>query len=239
MQIYPFQTPIILNDEIFSLYGGNGTGTFSSQQLQSAYLIAEIQVTNYIGTPLLPVIVTGTYPYMGQKRIPTDYGYVSQLLNVDVLSKGGPTSFNLISNPGYGFIYSDTFGYIDFGVIASACGWSWWGWTYSSPVVYNLPYQVQIAYQAGLPSGTANQPTILRALTILAQIDLDETYPGMVGVNESVGAIGIQEFKTMDYSERRTAHALVKTALGDDARSQRAKKLIDATLRKARRVLLA
>jgi predicted proteasome-type protease len=76
-------------------------------------------------------------------------------------------------------------------------------------------------------------------LTIVAQIALDDMFPGMVGQNESVGAVGIQEFRSLDYFEKRAEHALVKTALGDDARSQRAKKLIDATIRKARRVLFA
>lgn len=237
MQIYPFSTPIILNDVIFSQYGGKGTGSFTSQQLQSSYMIAEMQVTNYIGTPLLPIIVTGTFPFMGQRRLATDYGYVSRLLNVNVLSQNGCSSCGLQDNSGCGYIYQDTFGYIDFRVLAATCGWSWWGGSYvaSSPT----PYQIQLTYEAGLPTGTANQPGILRALTILAQIDLDDTYPGVVGINESVGAIGIQDFKTMDYSETRADHALIKTALGDDARSQRAKKLIDMSIKKARKVLLA
>jgi hypothetical protein len=78
----------------------------------------------------------------------------------------------------------------------------------------------------------------LKALTILAQVDLDETFPGVVGVNESVGAVGIQEFKSLDYFEKRAEHALIKTALGDDARSQRAKKLIDMSVRRARKAMM-
>ena len=128
---------------------------------------------------------------------------------------------------------------MDFRQLSSACGWGWWGYPYSPYVLSYAPYQIQIAYNAGLPTGTATQPGILRALTIVAQIALDDMFPGVVGQNESVGAIGIQEFKSLDYSERRAEHALVKTALGDDARSQRAKKLIDASVKRARKVLLA
>jgi len=242
MQIYPFTTPIILNDALFSLNGGQGTGSFPISVLQSAYMVAEMQATAYIGAPLLPVIVTGTFNnMMGHKRIATDYGYVQRLLSVNVLTKSGANNCTLQNNDGCGFIYNDTYGYVDFQVVTSICGWSWWwsGYPYSPYVLGPSPYQVQIAYEAGLPTGTANQPTITRALTILAQIELDDAFPGVVGQNESVGAIGIQEFKSLDYLEKRAEHALVKTNLGDDARSQRAKKLIDATIRRARKALFA
>lgn len=242
MQIYPHNSPIILNDVNFSQYGGQGTGTFNSFTLQSAYLLAEMQVSSYIGTLLLPTTVTGTYPFMHQYRIATDYGYVQQLLNVNILTKT-PTNLacSLTSNDGCGYIYQDTFGYVDFRRLTSVCGWGWWwsGYPYSPYIVDYGPYQIQIAYVAGLPTGTANQPGILQALTILAQIQLNEMFPGTVGVNESVGAVGIQDFKSLDYMERRAEHALVKTELGDDARSQRAKKLIDMSIRKARKVLFA
>ena len=239
MLIYPFNVPIILTDALFSLNGGLGTGTFSSYQLQSAYTIAEMQATNYLGTPLLPVTLTGTYPFMHQNRIATDYGYVSQLFNVNVLTKNNCNTCSLTNNDACGYIYQDTFGYVDFRRLASICGWSWWGYPSSPYILVEAPYQIQITYQAGLPTGTANQPGILRALTILAQIELDDAFPGVVGVNESVGGVGIQEFKSLDYWEKRAEHALVKTALGDDARSQKAKKLLDMSVKKARKVLLA
>lgn len=239
MQVYPLTSPIILNDVSFSLYGGQGTGTFPSAVLQNAYLMAEIQATAYIGAPLLPVTVTGTFPFMHQSRIATDYGYVQQLLSVNVLTQQNCSNCSLTSNNGCGYVYSDTFGYVDFRQLASICGWSWWGYPYSPYVLSYAPYQIQLAYTAGLPTGTATQPGIMRALTIIAQANLNDMFPGMVGNNESVGMVGVQEFRSLDYFEKRTEHALVKTALGDDAQSQRAKKLIDASIRKARRVLLA
>lgn len=239
MVIYPYNSPIILNDAVFSAYGGLGTGSFPSQVLQSSYFVAERQVTEYIGTFLLPTTITGTYPFMHQNRIVTDYGYVQQLLNVSILTRQSCNDCSLTTNDGCGYIYQDTFGYIDFRQLSSICGWSWWGYPFAPYVLSYAPYQIQVSYVAGLPSGTASQPPILQALTILAQIDLNEKFPGVVGQNESVGAIGIQNFKSLDYSETRADHALIKTALGDDARSQRAKKLIDMSIRKARKVLFA
>jgi hypothetical protein len=240
MQNYPFNSPIILNDAIFSQYGGQGTGTFPSATLQAAYQMAEIQVTNYIGAPLLPVTVTGTYTFQHQSRIATDYGYVQQLLGVSILTRQNCQDCGLtVNSNACGYVYQDTYGYVDFRQLAGTCGWSWWGYP-SSPYILNYaPYQIQLAYTAGLPTGTATQPTILRALTIVAQTNLNDMFPGVVGQNESVGAVGIQKFSSLDYSEERAAHALVKTALGDDATSQRAKKLIDATVKRARKVLLA
>ena len=114
MQLYPFYSPIILNDERFSLNGGQGTGSFPQAVLQSAYLTAEIQATAYIGAPLLPVTVTGTYPFMHQSRISTDYGYVSQLLSVNIMTKQNCQDCSLTANEGCGYVYQDTFGYVDF-----------------------------------------------------------------------------------------------------------------------------
>jgi hypothetical protein len=239
MQIYPYNYPLILNDTVFTEYGGK-TGTFSQSQRTSSYLISEMQVSAYIGTLLLPTIITGTYPYMGKNRIPTDYGYVHQLLNVTVKSKGFLTKdCSLVDNEACGYIYNDTFGYIDFKQVALICGLAIYGTFGGNAVVVPfVPYQIEIAYQAGLPTGTANQPPILEALTILAQIDLNEKDPGNSGVNETTGDVGVQEYKSLDYREARAEHALVKTDLGGSAKAMRAKRLIDMCIVKARRALL-
>jgi hypothetical protein len=239
MILYPYNYPLILNDTVFVEYGGK-TGTFTASQRTSSYLIAEMQVTKYIGTLLLPTTVTGTYPYMGKNRIPTDYGYVNQLLNVTVKSKGFlSNNCSLVDNDACGYIYDDTYGYVDFKQVALICGLAIYG-TFggSAVVVPNVPYQIQIAYNAGLPTGTANQPPFLEALTILAQIDLNEKDPGNAGMNETTGDVGVQDFKSLDYRELRAEHALVKTDLGGSAKAMRAKRLLDMSIRKARRALL-
>lgn len=239
--IYPFNSPIILTDQIFTENGGL-TGSFSPNSLQNSYWLAEMQVTAYIGTPLLPVIVTGTYPFQNKWRLATDYGYVQQLLSVTILTRENATNCNLTSNDGCGYIYEDTYGYVDFRRLQSVCNCNWWwfGSPYPSYIVYQKPYQIQISYEAGLPTGTANQPGILEALTILAQIDLNEKQPGLVGANEGVGDIAIQKYGSLrTYSEERGAHSLVKTALGESAKSMRAKRLIDASIRRVRKPLLA
>ena len=240
MVIYPHSSPIILDNSIFVEYGGQ-TGSFSNTSLQNSYWLAEMQVTSYIGTPLLPTIITGTYPFQNKARLATDYGYVQQLLSVNILQKETYTSCALTAREGCGYVYEDTYGYIDFRKLSSTCncGWGWFGGPYPSYALDYKPYQIQIAYEAGLPTGTANQPGILEALTILAQIDLNEKQPGLVGANEGVGDVAIQSYKSLDYSEDRGAHSLVKTALGESAKAMRAKRMIDMSVRRARKVLLA
>ena len=240
MVIYPLQIPIILNDTIFVNNGG-ALGSFTTAQRNASYQLAEMQVTAYIGTLLLPVIVTGTYPFQNKARLATDYGYVQRLLSVNILTRENASDCSLTSNDGCGYIYDDTYGYVDFRRLSSVCGcgWGWWGSPYPAYVVYNVPYQIQIAYEAGLPTGTANQPGILEALTILAKIDLNEKSPGLVGVNEGVGDVGIQKFKSLEYFEERGKHSLVKTALGESAQAMRAKRLLDMSIKRARKVLLA
>lgn len=228
---YPFSYPVIMTTDIFVQYGGK-TGTFSEAQLQAAYQIAEQQTVNYIGTFLLPTTVTGTYVSVPTtiQRIATDYGYVNQILSVVVKSQKVTESSGceLVDNSGCAFIYRDTFGYLDVHQLSSICGGC-----YAS----NEPYLYQIAYEAGLPTGTANLPGMLAAMTLASMITLNELYPGVVGVNESTGDSGVQEWESFTYHERRTAHSLKRTAFGQSAMATKIAQLIDATVKKARRSL--
>jgi hypothetical protein len=239
MQVYPLTSPIILTDGIFNDFGGR-PGSSSPKQRSYAYMMSEEQVSAYIGTLLLPVIVTGTYNYGNSPRVSTDYGYVSRILGVNVLSQNVfPNSCDLISNPGCAFIQSDTFGYVDVHQVLGACGLylppsSFYGYY---PPYRGITYQFQIAYEAGLPTGTANLPGVLQALSIVAQINLNEMVgDGSAGINEGVGDVGIQSFHTLDYSERRVP--LGHTALGNSARAKRAAMLLDSSIRKARKSLV-
>lgn len=215
MNVYPHRTPIILTDTIFNLYGGEN-GTFSSTQRSNAYMIAEKQATKYIGTFLLPTIVTGTYGYGGM--VVTDYGYVHQILSVNTLSVGGNCAIS--SNSGCAWIWNDTFGYVNTSCLSS----------YSNCGFGGYPNQVQLAYQAGLPTGTANQPDILLALTHAAQINLNEMiFPSM---NEGTGDVGITEFASMDY--RETRRPFKKTVFGSSAKAAFVAHLLDGAVVKAR-----
>jgi hypothetical protein len=243
MQIYPFQNPIILNDQIFSQYGGKGTGSFTSAQLQASYQMAEQQTVAYIGTFLLPTIITGTFltTQTTTQRVATDYGYVSRILDVTVLTEKITLSggCELLKSKGGAFIYEDTFGYIDIYRLQTVFGINYNPYPYGGflPISTNFPYQFQVAYEAGLPTGTSTLPLMLQAMTMAAQIHLNEMFPGVVGMNEAIGDAGVQEFQSFRYNERRTAHALRRTAFGGSAVSSHIASLIDACVKKARRSL--
>jgi hypothetical protein len=225
MEIYPYNYPIILSDTVFVDYGGK-TGTFTPAQRTSAYMIAERQATSYIGAYLLPTTTTGTYPYLGNNRVGTEFGYVHEILDVVVLSKKNTLSCDLQSDDGCAFIYEDTFGYLDVRRITNTnvCGCNG-----------DLPYQFRITYNSGLPTGVATNPGVLLALTIAAQTVLNEIDPGNAGMNEGVGDVGIREFTSMDYSEKR--NKLGNSAFGNSAKANYCRTLIDSVVKKARKSL--
>ena len=221
MKTYPHTTPLILNDSIFVENGGQ-TGTWTATQRTNAYRIAEQQATNYIGTFLLPTIVTGTWGYT--PRVVTDYGYVQQVFSVNLLSKNNLTTCVLQSDSGCVFIWEDTYGYLDVSCIINSCN--------CSGLLY--PYQVQVAYQAGLPTGVATQPAMLLALTMAAQISLNEmSFPSL---NESTGDIGVKSFASLDYREERVK--MRRTVFGTSAKAEKIANLIDGVVKKARPALL-
>lgn len=224
MNTYPLSFPIILTDDIFIAYGGQ-SGTTTPAQRSASYLIAEKQASKYIGTLLLPVVVTGTFPYMGSHRIATDYGYVHEVLSVSVLGVNSLTNCTLESHDGCVFVLSDTYAYLDVHGALMGCG------ECSGPV---SAYNYQIAYRAGLPTGTANQPDVLLALTILAEISLNEMiYPR---ANETAGDVGVESFSSLDYSEKRSK--MKRTILGTSARADKAARLLDVAVVKARKALV-
>jgi hypothetical protein len=210
-----------LNTDTFVAYGGQ-TGNFGPAQLSAAYLIAEKQASSFLNTFLLPTVVTGTFGYA--PRIATDYGYVHEILSVGVLSKDSYVNCTLQSKSGCVFVWDDTYGYLDVGCLIGACN--------CGNVL--VPYQIQVAYNAGLPTGVANQPDVLLALTMAAQISLNEMiYPSQ---NEGTGDIGIEEFRSLDYSEKRKA--LRNTVFGNSAKSQKIAGLLSAAVKPARQVLM-
>lgn len=220
MKIYPHNSAIILNNTNFLLYGGQ-SGTFVQAQLDAAYRIAEQQATTYLGTLLLPTIITGTFGY--SPRLVTDYGYVSRILTVSILSKDNLTTCTLQSNSGCAFIWQDTFGYLDVSCLANS----------SNCAGSVVPYQVQVVYEAGLPTGTASQPAVLLALTMAATISLNEMiFPS---ANEGTGDVGVQEYSSFGdqgYSEKRTL--LGRNSFGNSAKSQKIANLLSSTIPRAR-----
>ena len=223
MRVYPFSSPIILNDDVFVQYGGQ-VGLFSPAQRNAAYLIAEQQMSTYVDTLLLPQDVTGSVVYSNAMRyVTTDYGYVNQIHGARVLDAFGVVRFELSGTSSYIKIQEDTYGYLYIVDTVSHCC-----------SCYDGPMTLQFMYNAGMPTGMANQPAMLLALTMAAQISLNEM--GFPTMNEGVGDVGITEFSHLQYKETRKRWK--NSSFGASARSSKIAQLVDSTIRKARRALV-
>ena len=199
MQQYPYNSPLILTDSVFLLYGGQ-TGTSSAAQRQAAYLLAEEQMTEHLSCFLVPTIITGTHFYRGKNPVELEFGNITQLLLITKTYGEEP----IITSTGSALIRNVQYGYID--VFPGS----------------SVPYNVQVVYESGLATGTYTNPAILSALTLAAQINLNEWDVSLS--NESTADIGVQQFTNQSYSEMRTK--MGKNIFGDSAISQRVARLV-------------
>lgn len=214
--LYPFNAPIILTDAIFLANGGK-TGSSSAANRQVAYFLAEVAVSTYLDTLLTPTIVTGTYAPTSQIKL--DHTYVWSIRGVTLWSIDRISSCTLSSSASCAYLINGQYGMV-FVSYRGSCGCS---------ANMQTPFQVEIAYQAGLPSGTAYTPTVLASLVIVAQSELNEM--AFASLNEAPGDIGVESWSNQEYSEKRVS--LIKTALGSSAVANRARRLL-MSLRKTR-----
>lgn len=211
MPLYPYSTPIILTDTIFSAYGGN-VGTTTQAQRNASYVIAEERISTAITTFLCPTIVTGTFAFPNTGHFPLDYSRISRLIRTRFIDFEGVELYTANGeNSGCINLRNREQGDVDV----------YYGPMYRSHEYYNT-YQTEIVYECGLSSGTSYHPNLLIALTIEADIILGE----IIGYgNEGVGDIGIQDFSNQEYSEKRVP--LRNTVLGSSPRSMFADKLLE------------
>lgn len=210
-------SPVILSDAVYTLNGGR-TGTSTAAQRQVAYTIAESQMEQEIGTMLLPETVTGLFQfnYDMPRRYQLPHDRLIRVDAVTILSKESCCDCSLDQDSGCAFIVDNEYGYIDVkqmnGCLASACGFIQW------------PYEVLIAYTAGLPTGVAAlDPRLHLALAIAADIALFEIIDP--AANEGgPGDPGVNEFVNMGYGEKRVP--LLRTTFGNSARANKAKQLV-------------
>ena len=214
MNIYPYNTAFIINDDIFSAYGGHFSDSTQAQR-NAVYWIAERTLTEDLETFLQPTIVTGTYLFRPTDKFLTlEHTYIQRIIQTSFIDT---QEVNYWSQSGTDNIYislrDDKRGLVDIHWLIGRCNCS----SHSS-----YPYKIQEVYEAGLPTGTSCQPDIYLALTTYADILLNE----IIGYgNEAPGDIGVQSYNNQQYSEMRVK--LTNTNFGSSARAQFIKKLIE------------
>lgn len=212
MQQYPYSSPQILTDNVFVQYGGQ-TGTSTQAQRQAAYLMAEEQMVEHLSAFLTPTIVTGSAWYRGQGTLfETEFGHIRQILYIQAKTvvQVNPLDTNIYT--GSALIRNAEYGYIDVNFPAY----------YRVQYGYGSLYENMVVYESGLATGTASSPIMLAALTIAAQINLNEMDISLT--NEGTGDVGIQSFTNQGYSEQRVK--LGRNAFGSSALAQRAARLV-------------
>jgi hypothetical protein len=219
---YPYSAPVVLTDAIYVAYGGH-TGTTTTAQRNAAFLITEMAATEDIGGFLLPTTFTGTHTPEYGRPLMLDYGYINSVDLVRFIDEQDAIYWSQAGTANYYVsIRGDgKRGIIDIAYLVAHCNCCSSG---------EFPYKVQVIYNSGLQSGTSYHPDVLLALTIYAEIAINE----IIGYgNEAPGDIGVQEFTNQQYKESRVA--LLRTQFGTSARAQFATKLL-TRLRKLRYV---
>ena len=213
MQQYLYTSPQILTDAIFLLYGGQ-TGTSTPAQREVAYVIAENQMVDYLQSYLTPTTVTGTYLWRGKNPLELDYGWITSVGRVSLYTVDWANGCSVDTATGCHAIRNAQYGYVDINYLLSCGG--------CGSVVGYPPYNIQVAYTSGLATGTYASPRMLQALTLAAQINLNEIDPSLS--NESIGDAGIEFFINQRYHEKRVRG--ITTVFGNSALAQRIARLV-------------
>jgi hypothetical protein len=226
MEVYPHKTPIILSDEVFTEYGGQ-VGQSLPVQRNAAYMLAEQQMTTYIGTFLLPTTVTGTKTYDPYRpHICTEYGYVEQVHNLRVLNAQHQELWNITGTSSYYYVSDDTYGHLQYVDMVHRYSDCYYG--------TGTPHFIEYAYTAGLPTGVATQPAVMLGLVMAAQLSLNEmVFPFS---NETTGDAGVEEYASLSYREKRKPWK--NSAFGASVKAAKIASLVDGTIRKARRAVV-
>ena len=202
-----FITPRVLTETIFTQYGGNADGA-TAAQLAAAFVISEQWMDEELGTFIVPAFVTATFainPTSSAFMMPQ--GKVISVNGVWFIDRTEQCDCSIGSVEGCALIVNEEIGLIDVQRLIGIC---------PSCSCCQVPFKVQIAYQAGLPTGTAAHPAILQGLTIGAQIALEQVIdPG--SAEGGSGDPGVQSWSSMRYAERRTS--LGHTAFGESPRA--------------------
>lgn len=232
-RLYPYTEAQILTDSIYSDYGGD-LDCSSSVQRSAAYFIAEKAMARNLSAFAPITTVTGTYAYPFSSSHPGReldlwWKYVQNVTQVKFIDTRETKYYTINGTANIHIGLRDReYGILDVFTIAGNCNCLPYFNYYN--VASLTPYQVEVVYEAGLPTGTYTSPDYLVALTTVADIMLNEF--GGCG-SESSPFVGITEFRNQQYSEKRMG--LYMTALGTTPRAMFAYNLVK-DLQRHRRV---
>ena len=206
---YQKLSPVILNDDLFLSTVGTCLFSGTAAQRQMAYLAAEQQMEDWMGTPIFATNITGSFTlpsimgplvleHVHVNSIPYSKAYFVEDCNCTLTEQDACT---ILLNPEFGYVHAQAL----YNLVQSQCGMR----------RVDVPLTIELVYNAGYPTGVMVQDTSLHmALVVLAQENLNMLInPSAV---EGEGA-GIKSYSTLGYSETRNEQR--KTPFGQTARS--------------------
>ena len=224
--IYPYNSAQILTDEIFTGYGGS-TGTSTVLQRSAAYLIAEKLMARQLSAFAPITTVTGTYafPYNSRTHQGTQinlyWKYVQSIDKVIFTDFAENQYYTVTGVDNWDVGLRDAeYGIIDVMPYARNCVCA--GKYHLAPT----QYKVQVTWTAGLPTGTYTSPDYLLALTMVADIMLNE-FGGCSSSDSPF--VGITKFSNQQYSETRMG--MYGTVLGRTPKALTAYNLVKDLVR--------
>ena len=209
--------PVILTDTMFFAYVPTCHNVGTAAQRQAAYLFAEQQMMDELGTFLVPTIITGSMVWPEfPKPLLLPYDRIQAIPRVVVTAFKGDDSLETYENAAQGII-RDGRGVID----AMVTGYHY----YHPHNAGGYMYQAIVTIQAGLPTGVSAADTSLHmGLALAAEIMLNEIVDP--GSNEGgPGDPGVKQWGSLGYSETR--QDLRRTAFGQSSKANFIRRLIE------------
>jgi hypothetical protein len=215
-------SPQILNDSIFTQYGGE-IGTASPAQLQAAYAMAEGMAVQEIGTYLSPTTTTGTYSWPPNwEPLQVQHTHLISVGNVTAVHDAGcDCADDAIEIEGCAWILDADGGLVSLRECTSSakancsgCG--------CGCCSGNL-LQARIVYTAGLPNNAADDTRLLMGLVTAADLSLEQIIDRW-NAEGGPGDPGVNQYSSIGYSEKRFELRL--TAFGASARANYAANIL-------------
>ena len=209
--------PVILSDSMFFDYVPTCHNSGTSAQRRAAYIIAEQQMMDELGTFLVPTIITGSmlWPEF-PKSLLVPYDRIQAIPRVVVTAFKGDDSLETYENAAQGII-RDGRGVIDVLITGYP--------HHRHDSMGGFMYQAIVTIQAGLPTGVAAVDTGLHmGLALAAEVILNEIVDP--GSNEGgPGDPGVKQWGSLGYSETR--QDLRRTAFGQTAKGNFIRRLVE------------
>lgn len=219
----------VLNDTIFTDFGGNA-GASTSAQRQSAYQIAEQFAIREIGAFLIPTAITEQFSWpltmsQGGCRVKLFYDHI---ISVDSLTSKHEIFCNCttVDISGCAVIVNSENSIVDLQACGGVSGGAQCNCAWAQGYGPNRrPRLVEITYTSGILAGqVAMNASALQGLVIAADLALEQIIDP-AGAEGGPGDPQVKSFSDTGYSETR--EGLVMTAFGGSPRANYAARMLN------------